>query len=108
VWMNLLVNAAQAISGQGKVRVTTRRENDKAVVSISDTGSGIKQEHLKKIFEPFFTTKQVGEGTGLGLSITYGIVERHDGSINIESRLGEGTTFTVAIPIDASRDERAE
>lgn len=109
VWMNLLVNAAQAISGQGKVRVTTRREKDTAVVSISDTGSGIAPEHLKKIFDPFFTTKPVGEGTGLGLSITYGIVERHDGSINIESRLGQGTTFTVAIPIDATcRDERTE
>jgi two-component system, NtrC family, sensor kinase len=109
VWMNLLVNAAQAISGQGKVRVTTRREDDKAVVSISDAGSGIAPEHLKKIFDPFFTTKPIGEGTGLGLSITYGMVERHDGSITIDSRLGEGTTFIVAIPIDAiRRDERAE
>jgi two-component system NtrC family sensor kinase len=109
VWMNLLVNAAQAISHQGKVRVTTRREREMAVISISDTGSGIGPEHLKKIFDPFFTTKPVGEGTGLGLSITYGIVERHDGSIKIESRPGEGTTITVAIPINAMRrDERAE
>lgn len=109
VWMNLLVNAAQAISLEGKVRVVTRRENDIAAVSISDTGRGIAPEHLKKIFDPFFTTKPVGEGTGLGLSITYGIIERHGGSINIESRLGEGTIFTVAIPINATRrDERAE
>ena len=109
VWMNLLVNAAQAISHEGKVRVATRREKEMAVISISDTGSGIGPEHLKKIFDPFFTTKPVGEGTGLGLSITYGIIERHDGSISIESRLGEGTTITVAIPINAMRpDERAE
>jgi signal transduction histidine kinase len=109
VWMNLLVNAAQALGREGKVRVVTRRENDMAAVSISDTGRGIAPEHLKKIFDPFFTTKPVGEGTGLGLSITYGIIERHGGSITIESRLGEGTTFTVAIPINATRrDERAE
>jgi two-component system NtrC family sensor kinase len=109
VWMNLLVNAAQAISGQGKVRVTTRREKDMAVVSISDTGGGIGPEDLKKIFDPFFTTKPVGEGTGLGLSITYGIVERHDGTITVASHSGEGTTFTVTIPIDATRrDQTAE
>lgn len=102
VWMNLFINAAQAISSEGKVRVATRRENDMAIVSISDTGEGILPEHLKKIFDPFFTTKRVGEGTGLGLSITYGIIERHGGSINVESRPGEGTTFTVTLPIDAN------
>jgi two-component system NtrC family sensor kinase len=109
VWMNLLVNAAQAISHEGKVHVMTRRENKLAVVSISDTGIGIAPEHMKNIFDPFFTTKPVGEGTGLGLSITYGIIERHGGHINIESRLGEGTTATVAIPINSTRlEERAE
>jgi signal transduction histidine kinase len=101
VWMNLLTNAAQAIGCEGSVRVATRKENDMAVVSISDTGEGIAPEHLKKIFDPFFTTKSVGEGTGLGLSITYGIIERHGGSINVESRPGEGTTFTVILPINA-------
>jgi two-component system NtrC family sensor kinase len=109
VWMNLFINAAQAISSEGKVRVATREENDMAIVSIRDTGSGIAPEHLKKIFDPFFTTKRVGEGTGLGLSITYGIIERHGGSIKVESRLGEGTTFTIAIPIDARLpQERAQ
>jgi signal transduction histidine kinase len=102
VWMNLLTNAAQAGGREGKVRVTTRRENNMAVVSINDNGGGIAPEHLKKIFDPFFTTKRVGEGTGLGLSITYGIIERHGGSINVESRLGEGTTFTVMIPINTN------
>lgn len=102
VWMNLLVNAAQATGKEGLVRVATRLENQMAVVSISDTGSGIAPEHLKKIFDPFFTTKRVGEGTGLGLSITYGIVKRHGGSIRVQSRPGRGTTFTVAIPITAA------
>jgi signal transduction histidine kinase len=102
VWMNLFINAAQAISNEGKVRVATREENNMAIVSISDTGKGIAPEHLKKIFDPFFTTKRVGEGTGLGLSITYGIIKRHGGSIKVESRSGEGTTFTVMIPINAN------
>jgi two-component system NtrC family sensor kinase len=105
VWMNLLVNAAQAIGREGRVRIVTRREGEMVVVSVSDTGQGIAPEHVKKIFEPFFTTKPVGVGTGLGLSITFGIIERHEGTINIESRLGEGTTFTVAFPINATRRE---
>jgi two-component system, NtrC family, sensor kinase len=104
VWMNLLVNAAQATAGsEGRVRITTRLENQMAVVAISDTGSGIAPELLKKIFDPFFTTKKVGEGTGLGLSITYGIIRRHGGSIRVQSRPGFGSIFTVTIPIDASR-----
>jgi two-component system NtrC family sensor kinase len=74
-----------------------------AVVKISDSGVGIAPEHLKKIFDPFFTTKRVGEGTGLGLSITYGIIERHAGSISVQSKLGEGITFTIAIPVEAER-----
>ncbi|HYY58141.1 MAG TPA: ATP-binding protein [Pyrinomonadaceae bacterium] len=100
VWMNLLANAAQAVSG-GEVRVATRREGQAVAVRVSDTGHGIAPEHLKKIFDPFFTTKPVGEGTGLGLSVTYSIVERHGGTIEVESREGSSTTFTVKIPIDA-------
>ena len=103
VLMNLLVNAAQAVGTQGRVSVETRREGDHVTVRVSDTGCGIAPENLKRIFDPFFTTKPVGEGTGLGLSVTYGIVERHGGSINVESRVGEGTAFTVSIPIDARR-----
>jgi two-component system, NtrC family, sensor kinase len=103
VWMNLLVNAAQATGREGKVRVATRLENRMAVVRISDNGSGIAPEHLKKIFDPFFTTKPVGDGTGLGLSITYGIVKRHGGSITVQSKPGFGAVFTVAIPVDAAR-----
>src|SRR6266850_963676 len=99
VWMNLLVNAAQAVSNRGEVRISTRLDDDSVIVAISDNGSGIPEDQLSRIFDPFFTTKPVGEGTGLGLSISYGIIERHRGTINVESRIGEGTTFTVRIPI---------
>lgn len=100
VWMNLLVNAAQAVANDGgEVTISTRLIDRELVVSVSDTGSGIPPDILNKIFDPFFTTKPVGEGSGLGLSITFGIVERHLGKIEVESRLGEGTTFTVRIPV---------
>lgn len=103
VWMNLLVNAAQAIgSGAGEVRIkTTRCEKHTVMVSVSDSGPGIPPEALKKIFDPFFTTKPIGEGTGLGLSISHGIIERHGGKIEAESEPGQGTTFTVYLPVDA-------
>jgi two-component system NtrC family sensor kinase len=110
MWMNLLANAAQAVSGGGEVRVATRLDGDTVRVSVSDTGEGIAPEHLGKIFDPFFTTKPVGEGTGLGLSITYGIVERHGGTVRVESEPGGGTTFTVTLPVNAARaaDSRAK
>jgi len=100
--MNLLINAAQAIGDvEGEVRIETRCEGETVIASISDTGRGIAPEHLRQIFDPFFTTKPVGVGTGLGLSITHGIVERHGGTIEVESIPGQGATFTVAIPVDA-------
>ncbi|MDQ3745879.1 MAG: response regulator [Acidobacteriota bacterium] len=110
VWLNLLVNAAQATREGGEVCIRTRRDGPMAVVQIKDDGHGIAPENLKRIFDPFFTTKPVGEGTGLGLSVTYSIVERHGGNITVESTPGHGTTFNVSIPIDAPRDaeERCE
>lgn len=108
VWMNLLVNAAQAVGDKGEVRIMTRFDGRAAHVTISDTGCGIATEHLGKIFDPFYTTKPVGEGTGLGLSITYGIIERHGGSITVESVKGAGTTFRIIIPVDAQDDGRGE
>jgi len=105
VWMNLLDNAAQAVKNGGEVRVVTWREGPLAVVSVTDTGHGIAPEHLKHVFDPFFTTKPVGEGTGLGLSVTYSIVERHGGTIKVESHPGSGTTFIVHIPIDAAHED---
>jgi len=100
VWTNLLVNAAQAIKGEGEVEISTRVEGESAVICISDTGCGIEPDQINRIFEPFFTTKAVGEGTGLGLSISYGIIEKHGGRIRAESVPGAGSTFSVSIPID--------
>jgi two-component system NtrC family sensor kinase len=105
VWMNLLVNAAQAVKDGGDVRVKTEVVGESVVVRVSDSGCGIRPEYLKKIFDPFFTTKPIGEGTGLGLSVTYSIIERHQGFISVDSRPGVGTTFRVEIPVDVARDD---
>ncbi len=102
VILNLLTNAAQAIEGQGTITIRSYKEPgnpDMAVVKISDTGKGIARENLSKIFEPFFTTKKIGEGTGLGLSISYKIIEKHGGSLKVESEVGRGTDFYVRIPV---------
>ena len=99
VWMNLLVNSAQAVGDRGTVSITTKRETTWAVITISDSGCGIAPDILPRIFDPFFTTKPVGEGTGLGLSISYAIIERHGGTIVVDSTPGCGTTFTVRIPL---------
>jgi signal transduction histidine kinase len=104
VWMNLLVNAAQAVGDGGTVQVATTALDSSVVVTISDNGCGIAPEDLSRIFDPFFTTKPVGDGTGLGLSVIYSIIERHHGSIDVQSKVGDGTTFTVTIPIDAEPD----
>lgn len=98
VFMNLLVNAAQAIEEKGQITVATRAVNGYVEVKIHDTGCGIPKENLSKVFDPFFTTKQVGTGTGLGLNVSYNIVKKHNGTINVESAPGKGTTFTVQIP----------
>ena len=100
VFMNLLVNAAQAIEKQGEIIVRTWCDNGFINISVADTGSGIPAEHLTRIFEPFFTTKAVGKGTGLGLSIAYDIVtKKHHGEITATSEVGRGTTFVVRIPV---------
>ncbi len=100
VFMNLLINAAQAIDGRGEITVRTSFEGQDVCIAISDTGSGIPKEQLDQIFEPFFTTKAPGVGTGLGLSITLDIIKRHNGDITIESEEGRGTTFSIRLPID--------
>ncbi|MFK5926927.1 MAG: ATP-binding protein [Desulfuromusa sp.] len=101
VFVNLMVNAAQAIEDQGIVTITTRREKDWAVVEIGDNGSGISPENLERIFEAFYTTKDVGKGTGLGLSICHDILQKHQGTISVASTVGEGTCFTIKLPITA-------
>ncbi len=106
VFMNLILNAAEAMNGSGCLTLATRfNETQKGVeIAISDTGRGIPAEQMEKIFEPFFTTKEVGRGTGLGLAICYGIVKGHGGSISVESKVGEGTTFTIRLPADGGRE----
>jgi len=99
VFMNLLVNAAHAIEGQGTITIRTSTHGEEAWVEIADTGSGIPSPLLTRIFDPFFTTKAVGKGTGLGLSISYGIVQKHGGRIEVESEPGQGTTFRICLPI---------
>ncbi|MFL5348433.1 MAG: PAS domain S-box protein [Hyalangium sp.] len=99
VFMNLLLNAAQAIEPRGEIHIITRREGNEAVVRIRDTGRGMEPETLQKLFTPFFTTKPPGQGTGLGLSICYAIVNRHKGRIEVDSELGKGTTFAVRLPL---------
>lgn len=102
VFVNILVNAAQAIAQSGEIRITTRAVNGFVQIEISDTGCGIAPEHLSRIFEPFFTTKEVGVGTGLGMNIAYNIIKKHEGTIEVASRLGQGTTFTIKLPVALS------
>ncbi|NIM19240.1 MAG: PAS domain S-box protein [Candidatus Latescibacteria bacterium] len=99
VFMNVLMNASQAIGAEGTITITTKREGDWVVLTLSDTGRGIPAEDLDRIFDPGFTTKGVGVGTGLGLSISYRIVQDHGGSIRASSEIGKGTTFTIKLPI---------
>jgi signal transduction histidine kinase len=98
VFMNLLVNAAQAIPQKGRITLKSGCADEQVWISVSDTGSGIPPEIMARIFDPFFTTKPVGKGTGLGLSVSYGIIEKHGGRIEVASQPGEGTTFTVRLP----------
>ncbi len=99
VLMNVLSNAIQAIEGQGKITVKTELSGKEAAIIISDTGKGIPNGELDNIFDPFYTTKEIGEGTGLGLSISYGIIQEHNGRIDVESKMGVGTSFKIIIPI---------
>jgi two-component system, NtrC family, sensor kinase len=100
VFMNLLVNAAQAMDHYGVITIRTGCEGNWVWAEIADDGPGIKPEHLPRIFEPFFTTKPVGKGTGLGLSLSYGIVSQHGGRIEVDSTVGEGARFRVWLPIE--------
>jgi len=98
VLLNLSLNACEAMPDGGTLLLSTSCEDESVVVRVTDTGCGIKQEHLDQIFEPFFSTKPVGKGTGLGLSVSYGIVRQHGGTLEVESAAGKGSTFTVTLP----------
>ncbi|MDH5822738.1 ATP-binding protein [Luteimonas sp. RD2P54] len=104
VFMNLLLNAGQAIPERGVITVSTGQQGDEVWVEIADTGAGIPEEMLQRIFDPFFTTKPVGTGTGLGLSISYGIAAKHHGRIEVASAPGEGSRFRVVLPVRQPQD----
>ncbi len=108
VFMNIIINAAEAMDGKGKLDLTTRFDpvERHVEVVVADTGPGITKVNLEKIFSPFFTTKDAGHGVGLGLAISYGIVREHKGTISVESEIGEGTTFIIRIPV--TEEESAE
>jgi two-component system NtrC family sensor kinase len=99
VFVNLITNACHAMSAGGQVMLVTRRDGQGAVAEVRDTGTGIDPKHLGRIFDPFFTTKEEGKGTGLGLSIVQGIIESHGGRITVDSKQGEGTAFTLWLPL---------
>lgn len=103
VFMNLLMNAVQAIEERGRITIRTGTDGNEVWVEIEDTGKGIKPEHMDRIFDPFFTTKPVGSGTGLGLSLSYGIVRDHGGRIEVKSEPGKGAVFRVVLPHDEDR-----
>ncbi len=99
VFMNILINASQAIEEHGDIIIKTWHEKESVFISISDTGCGIPEKNISRLFEPFFTTKDVGQGTGLGMSISYDIIKKHNGNIFVESEEGKGTNFTIKIPV---------
>jgi two-component system NtrC family sensor kinase len=99
VFLNLFINAVDAMEGKGTIKISSRLSSTGMVkIYITDTGKGIDKAYLPHIFEPFFTTKEPGQGTGLGLSITYGIIQKHGGIIDVESEPGKGTTFAITLP----------
>ncbi|MGD8535979.1 MAG: cache domain-containing protein [Candidatus Aminicenantes bacterium] len=101
VFMNIIINAAEAMDGKGKLSLSTSINTDRTQIEIkiSDTGHGIKEEDKKRLFEPFFSTKEVGKGTGLGLAISYSIIQKHQGTIEVESQEGRGSAFTIKLPV---------
>ena len=101
VFLNILVNACHAIDGKGKIKIRTGVESGLVVITIKDSGCGMPDDVKGKIFDTFFTTKPVGKGTGLGLSISHKIIKSHSGQVDVESKVGEGTTFIIKIPIRA-------
>jgi signal transduction histidine kinase len=105
VLINLITNAVQAMPGGGKLTLSLKETEQGVRIDVTDTGYGIRKENLSRIFDPFFTTKPEGEGTGLGLSISFGIVSRHGGKIEVDSKVGVGTTFSVVLPEEPSTPE---
>jgi signal transduction histidine kinase len=107
VFMNLVLNARDAMPAGGQLTINTRLVDTSLVVDFRDTGCGIAPENIARIYDPFFTTKEVGQGTGLGLALSYGIIQEHGGRIFVESRPGEGTHFTIKLPTAFARQMQA-
>ena len=105
VFLNLLMNACDAMESGGTITIRTRALEEGVRLEFSDDGPGIPEDVRSNIFDPFFTTKPVGVGTGLGLSLSHGIIERNGGRIEVESELGKGATFVIELPFDATPDE---
>jgi PAS domain S-box-containing protein len=106
VFINIILNAIDAMPQGGTLKIALTETTHEAVIKITDTGAGIKEQHLPHIFDPFFTTKGIGKGTGLGLSISYAIIKEHEGRIGVESEAGKGTSFAIAIPKDLDKRKR--
>ena len=105
VFLNLFINSAQAMSNGGKLFIKVKTDNNKHIITeVTDTGCGIPKENINKVFDPFFTTKLDKKGTGLGLSVVYSIIQRHNGNIEVTSKVGEGTTFTIKFPINDTKE----
>src|SRR5205823_11018058 len=99
VFLNLFVNARDAMPEGGELRIASDTMNSKIEILVQDTGIGISRENVTKIYDPFFTTKAVGKGTGLGLSVSYGIIQEHGGNISVDSKQGVGTSFKLELPL---------
>ena len=108
VLLNLLTNACDACLNGGTIKISTEVHDKLIAISVEDSGCGIETNHLHKIFKPFFTTKQELSGTGLGLAVSLGIIEKHGGTISVESRLQNGSVFTITLPIMPENDDLSE
>ncbi len=113
VLLNLLTNAIHAVNSEGTITIAVEDVGDSQVVTVSDTGHGIARENLDKIFEPFFSTKPPGQGTGLGLFVSRGIIEKLGGTLEVVSKIGQGTRFSIRLPkhlngVDEVKESRAE
>ena len=107
VFMNLIINALQSMDNLGTITISLRQDikDNRIDIKITDTGSGIASKYLNRIFDPFFTTKSPGKGTGLGLAVSYGIVKQHGGDISVDSIPGQGSSFTIHLPIEEGKQE---
>ncbi|NOX87625.1 MAG: HAMP domain-containing protein [Calditrichaeota bacterium] len=109
VFLNIMINALDALkNGKGTIEINTAQSGQNVIITIKDDGMGIPEDHLNKIFEPFFTTKEVGHGTGLGLSVSYGIIKNFNGKIEVQSKVGEGSRFTIKLPLNTTTERDHE